>query len=68
MLYLHHIYYEYGNKEVTSVKGRYDREGSVKYMVVGKVRRQSGDRLLMDDEFLSAKSRNTHQNLKGSER
>ena len=33
---------EYGSKEVESVKGRYGREESVKYMVVGKVRSQSG--------------------------
>ena len=37
LLYLHHEYYEYGSKEVESVKGRYGREGSVKYMVVGKL-------------------------------
>ena len=43
LLYLHHKYYEYGSKEVESVEGRYGREGSVKYMVVGKVRSQSGD-------------------------
>ena len=34
LLYLHHKYYENGSKEVESVKGRYGREGSVKYMVV----------------------------------
>ena len=43
LLYLHHKYYENGSKEIESVKGRYGREGSVKYMVVGKVRSQSGD-------------------------
>lgn len=39
----HEKYNEYGSKEIESVKGRYGREGSVKYMVVGKVRSQSGD-------------------------
>ena len=43
LLYLHHKYYKNGSKEVESFKGRYGREGSVKYMVVGKVRSQSGD-------------------------
>lgn len=43
LLYLHHKFYEYGSKEVESVKGRNGRERSVKYMVVGKVRSQSGD-------------------------
>ena len=33
----------YGSKEVESVKGRNGREGSVKYMVIEKVRSQSGD-------------------------
>ena len=39
----HHKFYEYGSKEVESVKGRNGREGSVKYMVIEKVRSQSGD-------------------------
>ena len=43
LLYLHHKYYEYGSKEVESVKGRYGREGSVKYMVVRKVGSKSSD-------------------------
>ena len=53
-------------KKVESVKGRYGREGSIKYMVVEKAGSQPAYCVQMDDKLFTAKSRIAHKNIKSS--